>query len=1269
MNNVSFDINIDTGGTFTDCLACDTEGNTISRKILSNSTIRGKIIEWKGSNIIRVDESWDLSTDILKGYIFKILQKEHTEIIVDSYSPVTKVMILNKGLPDNLYGKELGFELSTQEEAPILGARLLTQTPLNQKLPALKMRLGSTKATNALLERKGARVVLFVTSGFRDLLRIGTQQRPDIFALNVIKPQLLTDEIIEVNERLDSQGRILKAMNVENLVPVISDLIGQGIKTAGVALMNAYKNTMHEKKLKTFLHAHGFTDVSVSSELSPQIKYLQRMETTLVNAYLNPVLNKYLKSIEGVITSGFLHVMSSAGGLIRSDEYRSKDSLLSGPAGGVIGGVAVGKDSGYSKLITLDMGGTSTDVARYDSKFDYCFELEVGDAHIMSPALSIETVAAGGGSVCYFDGYNLRVGPESAGAFPGPACYGAGGPLTITDVNLLLGRLDGRQFNIPVYPDKAKEKLEELIDHIYSASKLKRGKEEVLQGFLQIANEIMAGAIKKISVTKGYDPRDYALVAFGGAGGVHSCAIAQNLGINTIILPEDSGILSAYGISRAGIERISENQLLMNFDEVADDLKKYFNKLEQDAINMLELEGFTPDEIIIKHRFAFMRFEGQDAVIEVEYINKNQLLEDFEKLYRRIYGHWGKDNRVEIESVRVIASSGEIEYVKKEKAADEYYPEPVDYINSFLRNSWEKVPVFVRNNLNPGARINGFAIILDNHSTAVVEKNWKIIIDNNNTGIITVLDETAKPLINTETFIKENREVELELFTNRFMAIAEHMGSMLQRTAISVNVKERLDFSCALLNRDGKLVANAPHIPVHLGSMGVCARSIIEKFKMGPGDTIITNHPRYGGSHLPDISLITPVYINNNQLIGFVINRAHHAEIGGISPASMPANAENLEEEGVIIEPFKLVENGIANWKKLEILLRDAPYPSRAVYYNITDVKAALAANRFGEQELFELVNIHGYEKVSLYMDLLKKHAKDMITQTLQKIPPGVYSAKEFLDDGTPLKVRIEIKDDKCIIDFSGTAPVHPGNMNANEAIVNGVVIYVLRLLIDEPIPLNDGILEPVRIILPVGMLNPEFPDDPKKCPAVVGGNVELSQRLTDTLLKAFKVVACSQGTMNNVMFGNDNFSYYETICGGCGAGPGFNGASAVHHHMTNTRITDPEILEHRYPIRLEKFCIRPDSGGNGKYKGGNGVERQFTFLEPVSLSVLTQHRTNKPYGLNGGESGKKGKQFIVGKNGKMIKLRSIDMTNIETGESLIIKTPGGGGFGKYPEK
>ena len=1269
MSSINFNINIDTGGTFTDCLACDMNGKLFSRKILSNSTIRGKIIEWKGSNIIRVDESWGLTTDILKGYRFKILQKEHTEVLVDSYNPVTKVITLDKDIPDDLYGKNSGFELSTGEEAPILGARLITQTPLDQKLPAINMRLGSTKATNALLEKKGARVVLFVTSGFKDLLQIGTQQRPDIFALNVIKPELLTREIIEVKERLDSFGKILEPMDVENLKSVIKNLICQGIRTAGIALMNAYKNPIHEKKLKIFLLAHGFTDVSVSSELSPQIKYLQRMETTLVNAYLDPVLNMYLRNIEGMFTSGSLHVMSSAGGLIRSDKYRSKDSLLSGPAGGVIGGVAVGKDSGYSKLITLDMGGTSTDVARYDSKFDYCFELEVGDAHIMSPALSIETVAAGGGSVCYFDGYNLRVGPESAGAFPGPACYGAGGPLTITDVNLLMGRLDGRQFNIPVYPEKAKEKLEELIEHIYSASNQKRKKEEVLQGFLQIANEIMAGAIKKISVTKGYDPGDYALVAFGGAGGVHSCAIAQNLGINTIILPEDSGILSAYGISRAGIERISENQLLMNFVEIADDLKIYFNKLEQDAIKKLELEGFNSENIKIKHRFAYMRFKGQDAVLEVEYINKNQLLEDFEKLYRRIYGHWEKINKIEIESVRVIASTPEIENVKKAKTADEYYPEPEDYINTFLENRWKKVPVFVRNNLNPGARINGFAIILDNHSAAVVEKEWKIIIDNNNTGIITILDETVKPVIKTGTLRKENKEVELELFTNRFMAIAEHMGSMLQRTALSVNIKERLDFSCALLNRDGELVANAPHIPVHLGGLGICARSIIKKFKMSPGDTIITNHPRYGGSHLPDISLITPVYTNNNRLIGYVINRAHHAEIGGISPASMPANAKNLEEEGVIIEPFKLVDNGIANWKKLENLLRDSPYPSRAVYHNITDVKAALAANRFGEQELSELVNSFGYEKVLLYMDLLKKHATDMITRTLQRIPSRVYRAEEFLDDGTPLKVRIEVKDGKCVIDFSGTAPVHPGNMNANEAIVNGVVIYVLRLLIDEPIPLNDGILEPVRIILPVGMLNPEFPDDPKKCPAVVGGNVELSQRLTDTLLKAFNVVACSQGTMNNVMFGNDNFSYYETICGGCGAGPGFNGASAVHHHMTNTRITDPEILEHRYPVRLERFSIRSDSGGKGKYNGGNGVERQFTFLEPVLLSVLTQHRKNRPYGLNGGEPGKGGLQFVIEKNGKMIKLRSIDMKSIEAGEGLIIKTPGGGGFGKYSEK
>lgn len=1269
MSITKYDINIDTGGTFTDCLAYDVNGTRIARKVLSNNTIRGKIIDWKGSKTVRVDESWELATDIIKGYRFKILQQEHPEVFVHSYDPDSKLLVLDNNLPGDLHGKKFGFELSTGEEAPILGARLITQTPLGKQLPPNKMRLGSTKATNALLERKGARVALFVTRGFKDLLRIGTQQRPDIFALNVIKPKLLTEEIIEVKERVDSHGEILEALNVGNLKPVVDDLVKRGIRTAGIAFMNAYKNPVHESMFKDFLLDGGFIDVSVSSELSPQIKYLQRMETTLVNAYLDPVLNKYLKKINSVLTEGSLLVMSSAGGLIRSDEYRSKDSLLSGPAGGVVGGVAVGKDSGYSKLITLDMGGTSTDVARYDRKFDYRFELTVGDAHILSPALSIETVAAGGGSVCYFDGYNLRVGPESAGAFPGPACYGAGGPLTLTDVNLLMGRLDGRQFNIPVYPEEAKEKLEELIELVYIKSNEKRKKEEILQGFLRIANEIMAGAIKKISVAKGYDPREYALVAFGGAGGMHSCAIAENLGIHTIILPEDSGILSAYGISRARIERFSENQLLMDFIEVADNLDTYFDKLEKDAKNKLEREGFKAYETETKHRFAYMRFKGQDTSLEVEYKNKNQLLEDFKNIYSRIYGHWEEDHEIEVESVRVIAANVETERSRKLKTTDEYYPEPEDYIDTFVADKWEKVPVFIRNKLRPGARLKGFAIILDNHSTAVIEKGWKLLVDSNNTGIMTVLDETPDPLSETGFLSKENREVELELFTNRFMAIAEHMGSMLQRTAVSVNVKERLDFSCALLNNKGELIANAPHIPVHLGSLGVCTRTVLSEFHMGPGDTIVTNHPRYGGSHLPDITLITPVYTKNNLLIGFVVNRAHHAEIGGICPASMPANAKNLEEEGVIIEPFYLVKAGNWNLVKLENLLKEAPFPSRAVSENMSDVKAALAANRYGEQQLTRLVDIHGYKKVLLYMDMLKKYATGRISETLQKIPAGVYRATEFLDDGTLLQVKIEVKDRTCIIDFSGTAPVHPGNMNANEAIVNGIVIYVLRLLIGEPIPLNDGILEPVKIVLPAGMLNPEFPDDPKKCPAVVGGNVELSQRLTDTLLKAFKVVACSQGTMNNVMFGNDNFSYYETICGGCGAGPGFNGASAVHHHMTNTRITDPEILEHRYPVRLEKFSIRSDSGGNGEFKGGNGVERQFTFLEPVSLSVLTQHRKNRPYGLNGGGSGKAGMQFVVRKNGIMIKLQSVDMISIETGDGLIIKTPGGGGFGKVIEK
>jgi len=943
--------------------------------------------------------------------------------------------------------------------------------------------------------------------------------------------------------------------------------------------------------------------------------------------------------------------MTSAGGLVSAQKFHPKDSLLSGPAGGVVGAKIIGKQSDFSKLITFDMGGTSTDVSRIDGEFDYRFELQVGDAKINSPAIAIETVAAGGGSICGFDGYKLFVGPESAGANPGPACYGAGGPLTITDINLLLNRLDTSQFGIPVFKDAAELRLEELIADIEKKSGRTQEKETILNGFIDIANEIMAGAIRKISIAKGYNPADFALVAFGGAGGLHACDMAEILGIKTILLPEDAGLLSAFGIGNAAVERFSEKQVLQNLDSCAENLSDWFKEMEEEANEKLVSEGFQREQVSIRQQMVFLRFIGQDSSLEIPCAETEELINEFHRQYEKLYGHRVLNREIEVEALRVIAA---VEQHKKNISSEEiksYQPAP----SQKMENG---TPVFIRENVNSGAVFEGPALFPDSFSTTYVKRGWRLEIDGANTAILKFTGEDV------ETQKKQTRETELELFTNRFMAIAENMGALLQRTSLSVNIKERLDFSCALLDAEGRLVANAPHIPVHLGGLGVCVRELIKHFEFNEGDTIVTNHPKFGGSHLPDVTLVTPVFYERER-VGFVVNRAHHSEIGGISPGSMPPNAKNLEEEGVCISPFYLVKNGQTNWDGMHNILLSAKYPTRSVEENLADLNAALAANKNGSEALIGLIETHGKSTVQKYLELLREHAAAKMRATLRKFEDGIYSAEEKLDDGSPLKVKIDLKNGNCRIDFSGSSEVHHGNMNATEAIVKSVTIYVLRLLLNEPIPLNDGLLEPVEFVLPFGLLNPVFDDDPALCPAVVGGNVEISMRLTDTLLKAFGVVAASQGTMNNTLFGNDKFGYYETICGGCGAGPGFDGTSAVHHHMTNTRITDPEIMEHRYPVRLEEFSIRKNSGGKGKWDGGDGIKRVLTFLEPVNLSVLSQRRNSGPFGLNGGKDGQPGKQKVIRKNGEEILLDSIQNINIEAGDRFVIETPGGGGFGK----
>lgn len=1252
MSEKHYQIFIDTGGTFTDCIGIDETGKQYRQKLLSSSSLRGTISKVISDKIFVVSDSWNLSRDILKDFSFRILNTEFEHLTIEHFDVETKTIYTNKTIRDFTSWEGQNFEITSNEEAPVLGIRLITETALNEDFPDLSLKLGSTKGTNALLENKGAKTLFVVTKGFADLLKIGNQTRPDIFALNVEKPKQITSYVLEADERIDAKGKILKPIDVKAFKNQIELLNKTDIESVAISLMNSYINPVHEKQIAAILKEKGFRFVSTSTELSPLIKILNRAETTVVNSYLSPIIHNYVNRISERIGKQSFQIMTSAGGLVSAKKFHPKDSLLSGPAGGVVGAQKIGLQSGFRQLITFDMGGTSTDVSRIDGEFDYIFELEVGNAKINSPAIAIETVAAGGGSICGFDGYKLFVGPESAGAFPGPACYGAGGPLTITDVNLLLNRMDSRQFGIPVFKEAAQKALDDLLGKIQEITKEKRSPETILNGFIDIANEIMAGAIRKISISKGYNPKDFVLVAFGGAGGLHACEIAEILGIQTILLPEDAGLLSAFGIGNAAVERFAEKQILKNSTEIENSIPGYFAEIEKEAIEKLTVEGFPREKIQIRQKLVFLRFKGQDSSLEIPFSDFDKLIADFHVQYEKIYGHTVSNRKIEVEALRVIASVQTVNNENSEKTILSYLPTP-------SYNLENKYPAFVRRDINPGATFTGPALFPDSFSTTFVKEGWELKMGNFGTAIL------SRIKLQTVKTKQQSKETELELFTNRFMAIAENMGALLQRTSLSVNIKERLDFSCALLDSEGKLVANAPHIPVHLGGLGVCVQSLLKHFKFEEGDTIVTNHPKYGGSHLPDVTVVSPVFYEGER-VGFVVNRAHHSEIGGISPGSMPPNAKSLEEEGVVISPFYLIKKGKVNWEEMQNILLNCKYPTRSVEENLADLNAALAANKNGANALIELINTHGKETVQTHLKLLRKHAASKMKETLKKFTNGSYSATEFLDDGSPLKVNVLLKNGNCKIDFTGSSSVHPGNMNATEAIVKSVTIYVLRLLLNEAIPLNDGLLESVEFVLPTGLLNPDFDDDPCKCPAVVGGNVEISMRLTDTLLKAFGVVAASQGTMNNTLFGNKNFGYYETICGGCGAGNGFNGASSVHHHMTNTRITDPEILEHRYPVRLEEFSIRINSGGVGKWKGGEGVKRVLTFLEPVNLSVLSQRRKSGPFGLNEGEDGKPGSQKIIRKNGHEIQLDSIQNINLEAGDTFMIETPGGGGFGKF---
>jgi 5-oxoprolinase (ATP-hydrolysing) len=1243
-------IYIDTGGTFTDCLAIDPAGFTTRIKVLSSARLRGRIIRKTAPFTFDFDASWAHENGLLEGYAFFVPNSAVLSRIV-SLDTDKKQLVLDNDLAEMTI---TDFELSSEEEAPVLAARLLTKTKLSDPLPPIEMRLGTTKGTNALLERKGAKTLLVVTKGFKDLLYIGNQQRPSLFQLNIPEPRLLYAEVMEADERLDSQGRVVQEISLDHSV----SFQNHPCESVAVSLLHSHQNAIHEDAVTSVFKQKGIRYISSSARLSPFSHYLRRTQTAVVNAYLDPVLDVYLRNIKNSLTNGSLKIMTSTGSLAELNGFRAKDSLLSGPAGGMVAAANAARRLGYSKVLTFDMGGTSTDTARIDEQPELQYITEIDGIEFHNPTLAIETVAAGGGSVCWFDGFTLQVGPESAGASPGPACYGAGGPLTITDVNLLLGKLDPGKFGIPIHSDAALKALSNLRDTILSQTGNTLSEHEILTGLEHIANEKMADAIRKISVEKGISPTEYALITFGGAGGLHSCQLAELLEIESVIIPYDAGLFSAVGIGEALISSIVTRQILLPWEKAQPQVDAWRDQLLKDAETQQKKQGIYISEVAFCS--VFLRFSGQENTIEVPY-DSHPVMDKYKDLYIAQFGYYPENAAVELESIKlkvqeITPAPATHQLLTQGKTAGS-----LRLVKPLIR-AGRDVPaanLYEWDELQPGDEIPGPSILLNPTSTAYIPSGWKLVVQLNKDA---VAFQTTKT---NHAGTKHSEEIALQLFTNRFKAIADEMGVQLQRTAFSVNVKERLDFSCALLDSDGALLVNAQHIPVHLGSMGICGRLVRDAIHIRPGDVVITNHPKYGGSHLPDITLIAGIFTNKNELIGYVINRAHHAEIGGKTPGSMPPDATCLAEEGVAILPQYLVKEGIFQRESMYRLFTECPYPTRQFHSNEADITAALSSLRKGSEQLLRLVEIHGVAEVKKYMDLLKKSATAQLENTLTPLHGKTFDAIEYLDDHHRIQVSISIEPHKQVFDFTGTSQVHPNNLNANISILYSAILYVLRLLVNKEIPLNDGLMKNVHIILPDNsFLHPDFSDNPLLCPAVVGGNTEVSQRLIDTLLKAFGLAACSQGTMNNFLFGNQHFGYYETIGGGAGAGEGFNGRSAVHQHMTNTRITDPEQLERKYPVRLLEFGIRPNSGGRGKFRGGDGITRKIRFLEPLQVTLLGQHRKYAPYGLNGGEDGKCGEHILVSKN-KTSKLPGICSFEVGADDILVIETPGGGGFGE----
>jgi 5-oxoprolinase (ATP-hydrolysing) len=1124
-----------------------------------------------------------------------------------------------------------------------------------------EVRMGTTVATNALLERKGERLALAITRGFGDALRIGYQARPEIFARHIVLPSMLYDRVIEIDERIGADGSVVRSLDEDLVRAGLENLRAQGVDALAIVLMHGWRFTDHEGRVAAIARELGFAQVSVSHEVAPLIKLVGRGDTTVVDAYLSPILRRYVDKVAGGMGEGApLQFMQSNGGLTEARAFRGKDAILSGPAGGVVGMVAASVPHGSERLIGFDMGGTSTDVSHYAGRYELGDENLIAGVRIRAPMMQIHTIAAGGGSICRFDGMRFRVGPESAGARPGPACYRAGGPLTLTDCNLFLGRIDPAKFpavfgpagDQSLDPDASRTRLQEVADALGGATSLTA----IAEGFLDIAVDNMAAAIRKISIARGHDVSRYSLACFGGAGGQHACRVADALGMERILIHPLAGVLSAYGIGLADVKAVREVSWLRPLGE---DFSAGVQALEAAARSDLIDQGFEASQVHFQRR-ARLRTPGSDTTIVVELGAAEEMRTAFETLHHKRFGYVDEAEPIlDTLTVEAIASSsaslrdGEGNHAQHSGVAVGRAAIPLHQLSA-------------GSPLQPlvGEELHGPALIFDSSSTIVVEPGWRAERAADGTLILT----RAVPLERQHAAGTEADPVRLEIFNNLFMAIAEEMGVALQSTATSVNIKERLDFSCAIFDASGALIANAPHIPVHLGSMGESIRTIIETRGdardgrgIRRGDAYVLNDPYRGGTHLPDITVIVPVFYGGEaEPSAFVAARGHHADIGGIAPGSMPPDSKSIEDEGVLIDNKLLVDEGRFREAEMRALLASGLHPARNIDRNISDLRAQLAACIRGAETLAATARDYGPEVVGAYMNHVLANAEESVRRLLDRLDDGGFSYD--MDNGARVEVRIAI--DKATrsatFDFTGTSDQQPDNFNAPYSIVRAASLYVLRTLIDDAIPMNDGCLRPIRLVVPEGsMLNPRHPA------AVVAGNVETSQVVTDALFAATGRLAPSQGTMNNFTFGNDRHQYYETIAGGSGAGPDHDGTSAVQTHMTNSRLTDPEILESRLPVRLEEFAIRRGSGGKGAHHGGDGVVRRVTFLEPMRANILANRRKVSPRGLNDGGDAQPGRDWVERVDGSVEMLTGTDWADVDVGDRFVIETPGGGGFGR----